>query len=290
MTSHTMKPQTTTPARTAERRVEADIYVVGLGIKTVQHVTREAEHAMRNSNKIFYVDSGFGVQEYLATLCPNVYSMLDRYEEGTDRRGAYHAMATTVLDAALDGGPVCFATYGHPQVYVYPTRLIREAAALLGLTVKVVAGISALDSILIDLDIDPGPQGFQMYEATDMLTRARPLQPDVPCLLWQVSAVETALYSQDRGTAERFMRLQNYLLRFYPPGHQVTMVLSSAYPLIESATETFALSGLAAYLAEHMQAGSLYLPPAGDRHVYDMDLVRDIFDPEHLKSVTAKSV
>lgn len=283
-----MKPQTMTPQRMTGGTGTADIYVVGLGIKTVHHVTREAEHAMRSSNKIFYVDSGFGVEEYLTSLCPETYSMLDRYQEGSDRRGAYHAMAATVLDAALDDGPVCFATYGHPQVYVYPTRLIREAAALLGLTVRVIAGISALDSILIDLDIDPGPQGFQMYEATDVLTRARPLQPDVPCLLWQVSAVETALYSPDRGTAERFTRLQNYLLRFYPANHPVTMVLSSAYPLIESVTETFPLGELAVYLADHLQAGTMYLPPVEDRHVYDMELVRDIFDPSHLKAVTGK--
>ncbi|MFF2658645.1 SAM-dependent methyltransferase [Kitasatospora sp. NPDC058032] len=270
-------------------RRPVDIYITGLGIRNVSQITREAEQAMRLSRKVFTVDAGFGIDEYLKTLSPEVHSMLGHYQEGGDRLRTYRAMAAEVVHAALDASPVCFATYGHPKVYVYPTDLIEKAAPLLGLTVRTLPGISALDTIITDLDLDPGPRGLQMYEATDLLARERPLQPDVPCLLWQVSAVETAMYSTKRGNSERYRRLQDYLLRTYPAGHQVTMVLSSTYALLEPLKETFSLGELADLLARGLQVGTLYIPPAEERPVRNPDILRDAFDAKHLQRITASA-
>lgn len=270
-------------------RRPVDIYVVGLGIRNVQQITREAEQAVRLSKKVFTVDAGFGIDEFLRTLCPDVRSMLDQYEEGGDRLRTYRAMAAEVLDAALTDSPVCFAAYGHPKVYVYPTDLIEKAAPLFGLTVRVLPGISALDTIITDLGLDPGPHGLQMYEATDLLARERPLQPDVPCLLWQVSAVETAMYSTKRGNARRYRRLQDYLLRTYPADHPVTMVLSSTYALLEPLKETFPLGELADLLARGLQVGTLYIPPAEERPILNTDILYDAFNAEYLERITEPS-
>lgn len=271
---------------TIEQRRPTDIYVVGLGIKSVQQVTREAEGAIRLCRKVFLVDSGFGVHEFVQTLCPEVVDLLGLYLEGRNRRYTYRSMAAHVLDAALDDPPVCFATYGHPQMYVYPTHLMRRGAALLDLSVRVIPGISTLDTIIGDVGLDPGPYGLQMYEATDVLTKVRPLQPDVPCLLWQVSAVETALYSTRRGNRNRFLRLQRYLLQTYPANHAVTMVLSSTYPLLEPLKETFPLGELADRLADGLQVGTLYIPAIAVRDVHDAELMRELFDPNHLDAIT----
>ncbi|MFF2951507.1 SAM-dependent methyltransferase [Kitasatospora sp. NPDC057965] len=271
---------------TNESRRPTDIYVVGLGIRNVSQITREAEQAMRMSKKIFTVAGGFGIDEYLTTLSPNVHSMLDKYKEGGNRLHTYRAMAAEVVHAALDDSPVCFATYGHPKIYVYPTDLIEKSAPLLGLAVRTLPGISALDTIITDLGLDPGPHGLQMYEATDLLARERPLQPDVPCLLWQVSAVETAMYSTKRGNSERYRRLQDYLLRTYAAEHQVTMMLSSTYALVEPLKETFSLGELADVLAHGLQVGTLYIPPTEERSVRNPEVIRDAFDAEHLKRIT----
>jgi uncharacterized protein YabN with tetrapyrrole methylase and pyrophosphatase domain len=269
-----------------ELRRAVDIYVVGLGIKAVQHITREAEEAIRSSRRVLFVDGGFGVEEFLQTLCQSTSSLLGHYQEWGDRRRTYRAMAAEVLDAALDDPPVCFAHYGHPGIYVYPTRLVEEGAAQLGLTVSALPGISAFDTIVTDLGIDPGPNGLQMYEATDVLARARPLQPDVPCLLWQVGTLETALYTAKRGNAERFIRLQRYLLQTYPEDHEVTMILSSAYQLLEPWKETYPLKDLAERLANGLQHGTMYIPPVKIRRVRDAALLRDVYNPKHLEKVT----
>jgi uncharacterized protein YabN with tetrapyrrole methylase and pyrophosphatase domain len=264
-----------------------DVFVVGLGIRAVQHLTREVEDAMRRSTAVFFVDDAFGVQEHVESLGTEAVPLLDLYGEGRERRRTYVEMAARVLDRALDAPPVCFASYGHPTVYVRPTTLIRSGAAALGLDVRVLAGVSALDAIMVDLGLDPGPEGLQMYEATDALARRRPLQPDVPCLLWQISAVENGLYSRRRATAERFARLQEYLLETYPPEHEAVMVLSASYQLLPAWKEALPLGELAERLADGLQAGTLYIPPVSLRPISDHDVVRDAYDADRLRRLSA---
>jgi hypothetical protein len=126
-------------------------------------------------------------------------------------------MAAEVVDAAIVGSPVCFASYGHPLVYCYPAILIQRAAKLLNLRVEMFPGISSLDTLLLDLRIDFAADGLQMYEATDLLLRRKPIQNDVPCILWQTNVVADPTYVTDRKSAGHFLRLQNYLLQFYSP-------------------------------------------------------------------------
>ncbi len=160
-----------------------DIYIVGLGIVGVRQITREAEAALRASHTVFVVDAGFGVLEFIASLGPNVVDLLPLYQEDGSRDLVYRKMAAIVVQAAMDHPPVAFATYGHPTMFSYPPSLIRRAAALLDLRTHTMAGVSSLDTLIVDLGFDPGSEGLQMYEATDMLLRERPLQPDVPLLL-----------------------------------------------------------------------------------------------------------
>ncbi len=269
------------------RRGPYDIYIVGLGIESVRHVTREAEAALRCSSHIYYVAAGFGFAEYFDSLgVPATDLHPAAYREGVPRVAAYDIMASTVLQAALENPPVSFAVYGHPMVYVYPSQAIVRAAAFLGLGAKVMPGISALDTILVDLGLDPGIQGLQMYDATELLVRKRPLQPDVPCLLWQVGAVETSLYTEGISRPERFTRLLNHLYEFYPPDHRVMSVYSSTHPLIPSQRETFTLREMPTHCGTLHQALTLYIPPVTLRPVLDTDLREQLESAEHLVAVT----
>lgn len=263
-----------------------EIYIVGLGILSVRHVTRETEAALRSCRAVFVVDAGFGVLDYLAGLGPHVIDMLPYYEERGSRDRVYRKMAAAVVQAALTEPPVAFATYGHPMMFSYPPALIRRAAAHLGLRTHTMAGISALDTLIVDLGVDPGMEGLQIYEATDLLLRERPLQPDVPLLLWQVAAVESGLFSSARGNRKRFERLQRYLLRYYPESHVVTMALSASFPLLDPLLEAFPLGEMADRLANGPQTGTLFVPPVQRRPVKDERLLEAVYDPGHLERVT----
>jgi Rps23 Pro-64 3,4-dihydroxylase Tpa1-like proline 4-hydroxylase len=276
-------------AEETQRPKEAfDLYIVGLGIMGVRQITHEVESVLRRSREVLFVDADFGVEEYLAQLCEKVTDLVPMYQELEPRINAYDRMATAALEAALDHPPVTFAVYGHPLVYVYPSMQILRAAALLGIRVQVLPGISTLDALLIDLGLDPGFSGLQMYEATDLLLRDRPLQPDVPCILWQVGAVETLLHSTAPSIPARFQRLQTHLLNFYPPDHPVTAIYTSTFPLAPSTVASFPLAEFATRFPQLPQGATVYIPPVGLRDVANQDLIADAGSVDHLGQITGR--
>src|SRR5215467_7586980 len=210
-----------------------DIYLLGTGIVGVWHLTREAEACIRASSQVFLVDPGFGVAEHIAGLGPTVHDLIGEYEDRHSRIDTYRTMAARVISAAMEEPPVSLAVYGHPTLFVYPSTLIRKAARLLDLRVHTVAGISSLDTMLIDLDLDPGMNGLQIYDANAVLVEHRKLDPEVPCLLLQVDAVESAFHTVAASRPSRFRRLVEHLLEFYPPDHIVTNIRSASFPIFE---------------------------------------------------------
>jgi uncharacterized protein YabN with tetrapyrrole methylase and pyrophosphatase domain len=245
-----------------------DIAVVGLGIVAVHQVTREAEEIMRRCKQVFLVGSGYGEETYVRGICPRVTDLSPLYEVGKSRLPTYRRMAAEVVAAAVDDPPVCFATYGHPWVYCYPTTLIHRAARILDLRFEAFAGISSLDTLLVDLSYDFSADGLQMYDATDLLLRRRPLQNDVGCVLWQTTTFADPNYRRGPLETGDFMELQNYLLEFYPPGHEVLIVHSRTHPALRSMIETYPLDNLAVGLATGPQ-GTLFIPAIEQRPVAD---------------------
>ena len=260
-----------------------DIYIVGLGISAVRHVTREVEAAIRQSREVFFVAPFFGIEEYLRSLCNQVTDLYYKaYHQDVSRVLAYDVMASAVIEAAFDHPPVTFAVGGHPLVYVFPSQQILAASQFLNLRVKVMPGISALDTILVDLNLDPSVQGLQMYEATDLLLRRRPLQPDVPCLIWQVGTVGTNLFSYSISKPERFANFKSYLLEFYPGSHPVTGIYSSTHPIMPSILKTFPIAELDTQSHLLHQSLTLYIPPVRIRPVADEAMIRRLEDREYL--------
>jgi len=269
-------------------RYAFDISIVGLGITVVQQHTREVESAIKRAKEVLHVGSeGAGTHEYLQTLCPCVTDLnVTAYKPFRRRFDIWDRISSAVLQAALNHPPVVFAVHGHPMVYVYPSQQILRAAEAFGLRTTVTPGISAFDTLCADLRLDPGMQGLQMYEATELLLRRRPLQPDVPCLLWQIGAVESTLHSEATSVPARFTRIKAYLLRFYPATHRVTAVFSSMHPLVPSQLIEFELGNMEAEHAQLHPGFTLYLPPVGVRPIVDEDLLRELDDVTHLRAFT----
>ena len=261
------------PAAAVQSVWPFDIGIVGTGIVGTHQFTREAEEVIRRSNHTFVIASGYGILEYIETLCPRVTDLGYLYEPGMNRHPTYHRMAAEVVSAALVESPVCLATYGHPGVYCYPTTLINRAAPLLGLHVEVFAGVSAFDMLLVDLGTDIAHNGIQMYEATDLLLRRRPIQNDVTCVIWQPTVVGDPTCPAEPYASRQFKPLQDYLLRFYPPDHQVKLVTCKNHPLIRSTVQSLNVGDLAIALEGIPGVGTLYIPALTDRPVEDSELL-----------------
>jgi uncharacterized protein YabN with tetrapyrrole methylase and pyrophosphatase domain len=264
-----------------------DIYIVGTGIIPALHLTRESEAAIRRSKEVLYIDKSFGSEEFLKSLCPNITDLhAASYRESEERLDAYRKMASLVINAALDHPPVTFALYGHPLVYALPPFIVLAMAKLIGLRVKVMPGISSLDTLFVDLKFDPCTYGIQMYEATDLLLRKRPIQPDVPCFIWQIGTVESRLYTESSSKPERFRHIKEYLMQFYPPNTPMVAVYSSSMPLTPSILTEFTLETIEEKADELHQGLTVYIPPVIIREVQDQDLLKAMDDSTYLKEVT----
>jgi hypothetical protein len=262
-----------------------DIYILGTGILNIWHLTREIEACLRESKQVFLVDPGFGVAEYIAGLGPKVHNLLVEYKNGGSRLDTYRTMAARVVAAAMDTPPVSFAVYGHPTFLVYPSTLIRKAAKYLGLHVHTASAVSSFDTMLIDLDLDVGRYGLQMYDANTVLVDRRKLDPEVPCMLLQVDAVESAFHTVGKSRPSRFRRLQDHLLQFYPPNHVLTNVRSASFPIYRPGLVQFELQNMGAEFADKRLGGTVFIPPARKPEA-DLELSREIFDPLHINRIT----
>ena len=263
-----------------------DVWIAGLGVRAVNQVTREVEHALRASREVLYLDAGVATKPYLEGLCPSATSLYEQsYAEGQPRIDAYEHMAIRVIEAALEHPPVTFAIHGHPLVAVHAPFIVLELAKALDLQVEILPGVSALDTLLADLRLDPVVHGMQMYEATDLLLRRLPLQNDVPAIIWQIGPIETGLHSQRVSRPERFTRFIAYLRQFYPARHRVVAIYCSPHPLMPPAVLPFALRNMGEN-AEQIHLGfTLYVPPAVGRSVQDCDLLAKLYSVDHLRSI-----
>jgi uncharacterized protein YabN with tetrapyrrole methylase and pyrophosphatase domain len=264
-----------------------DLYLVGLGIVSVRQVTREAESAMRRSKEILYASDAIGIYDYLHDLCENVTEVyVSTLREGEERLSKYNQIAARVIEAALDHPPVSFSVAGHPLVFVYPTQQILAVADQLGLRVAVLPGVSSFDCMIVDLQLDPGTHGVQMFETTALLLQQRELHPDVPCFLWQIGSAETRLFTRAPSVPDRFVRLQRHLTKYYPPDHLVKVVYSSSHPLATASVLEFTIDEMHLHAAEIHPGATLYIPPATLPEVKDVELAELVDDLEHLRSIT----
>jgi len=267
-----------------------DIYIVGTGICPGLHLTREAEAVLRSSKQVLYVDKSFGISEFLGQYCADLVDLhRDAYVEGENRLDAYRKMASIVIDAALSNPPVTFALYGHPLVYSLPPFLVLAASEVLGLRVRVLPGISSLDTLFVDLKFDPCTQGVQMYEATDLLLRKRPIQADVPCFIWQIGTVESRLFSTKGSAPSRFEKIKEYLLNFYPKSHKMFAVYSSSMPLVPSSITEFTLDAIEDVAAKLHQGVTVYIPPIEVRPAVDQSILEEMDDSLHLIKLTVET-
>ena len=79
--------------------------------------------------------------------------------------------------------------YGHPGVFVSPSRRALSIARKEGYEAKMLPGISSEDYMFADLEFDPAVHGCCAYEATQLLLREVALDTAMSNIIWQVGGV-----------------------------------------------------------------------------------------------------
>ncbi len=236
------------------------LIVVGTGIRTVGQMTMEAVAWIRQADRVLYVVGDPIAAAMIHTLNPRAESLSGLYADGKHRLDTYQEMVERILASVRAGARTCFAAYGHPGVFAFPSHEAIRRARAEGYAAKMLPGISAEDCLFADLGVDPGVTGCQSYEATDLLVNGRTLDTSGSVVLWQIGVVGDAAYRAGGYGRAALPLLVERLLLFYPPDHPVYLyeaaVLAGCEPVILPVT-------VAGLVAAPMTPGfTAYIPPA----------------------------
>ncbi len=115
-----------------------------------------------------------------------LYDRAERFED------VYEQIITKVLELGQRPAGVTYAVPGHPFVAEATCPEIARRAAIMGIPVRVIEGLSFLEPTFTALKIDPFPH-LALVDALDVVSlHTPPFPPDQPALIGQVYSREVA--------------------------------------------------------------------------------------------------
>ncbi len=240
-----------------------DLTIVGLGPGDASLLTVEALDVIAAATEVWLRTARHPTVAALPAG-PRYESFDAIYDAGESFDTVYEEIVTRVL--ALARGPgVVYAVPGHPLFGETTVRELLHRANAAALSVRVVAGVSFVDTVTAAIGVDPLAHGLLLLDALALGERRRVLAPQRPTLIAQV---------YDRWTASR---TKLALLEAYPPEHPVRIVRAAgtgAAAIIETTVARLDHDDAFDHLA------SLYVPP--------LTLTEDLRSFEGVRAVVAK--
>ena len=242
---------------------DPDIYLLGSGIYSFLDITLLTQHILSEKCRTVYCLHDLpSLEKYLEKLTPHAQNLMPvYYRDGRDRSDIYDDIVRHVLATPAGKRPAALLLHGHPLVYSTISKRLIAGCADAGLALEIVPGVSSLDRMFVDLQLDIGEDGVQIYNATGVLAHNTPLNPAAGCFILQIGALTPAATRSATARPEEISRLKNYLLKIYPPTHPVSIVESVVEIGFESRVTEIELQRLEEMDAAFNYNASLYLPP-----------------------------
>jgi uncharacterized protein YabN with tetrapyrrole methylase and pyrophosphatase domain len=247
------------------------LVIIGTGIKAVAQITLETQAWIKAAEKVLYCVADPVTERWIRKLNRSSESLFGFYGDSKPRLETYNEMIQRILRCVREGKRVCVAFYGHPGVFVYPSREAIRLARSEGFPANMMPGISAEDCLFADLGIDPSKSGCQMFEATDWLVRQRPVDTSVPLILWQIACVGDLGYKLAGYDCRNVPVVVEVLQSHYGLEHEVILYEAAQYAVCDPIIRCVPLAQL-------MTAGitgisTLYVPPKKDAP-FDVKMLR----------------
>jgi len=186
------------------------INILGLGPGHWEDLTIEAravlEQAATDQKTVFFRTLIHPIIEPLRHEIPDLHitSFDSFYDEATNWETLSQEIAQEICIQAEQHPPVLYAVPGHPLIGEASVQVILQRARELGLSARIVAGLSFLEPVCAALELDPFSSGMQIIDATELAGLrsdeiAGKVIPTIPLLVAhiyhrrQASAVRLAL-------------------------------------------------------------------------------------------------
>ncbi|MBI3158933.1 MAG: nucleoside triphosphate pyrophosphohydrolase [Chloroflexi bacterium] len=242
------------------------ITLLGLGPGDPKHLTCEAWEALESAGEVWLRTA----QHPAVAGLPDglvVHSFDSYYDEEDDFAVVYERIVAEVLRLGARPQGVVYAVPGHPLVAEATGPEILRRAAKLGLSTRVVEGLSFLEPLWTALGEDPLPH-ICIVDALDlMMAHHPPFPPSHPALIAQLHSREVAA------------EVKLTLMAVYPDEHLVRLVHAAG-------TEGKAVEELPLHAIDQSERigllTSLYLPPLEANTAFEdfQELIAHLRAPE----------
>jgi uncharacterized protein YabN with tetrapyrrole methylase and pyrophosphatase domain len=251
----------------AEKSNTVDVYLLGSGLLSFLDLTLETLQILRGGcKKVCYLHHLPSLEDYLKKIGPEIENLMPLYyKDGRDRKQIYIDIVNHVVACCLESPnnrPVALLMHGHPLVFSTISQMLIAQCKKNNLTLKVLPGISSLDRMFIDLNLDIGDGGIQIFLAGSVISKSAIPSSKVGLILFQIRGPTNnlALRTQppDKNDA---IALKETLLNYYPPEHEVYIVESAIELGFTSNIVRVPISALESAYKHFNYNSSLYAPP-----------------------------
>ena len=225
--------------------MDGGITIVGLGPGDASLLTVEARGMLAAAEEVWLRTRRHPTVAALP-VGPRYESFDAIYDNGESFDAVYAAIIERVLELGSRPEGVVYAVPGHPLFGEATVRGVLEHADAVGVEVRVVVGVSFVDTVARAAGIDPLADGLLLLDALSLGGGKRMLVPERPTMIAQV---------YDRRAASQ---AKLALLEAYPPAHRVTVVAATGTrerTIVQTTVERLDRD------AEFDHLATLYVPP-----------------------------
>jgi precorrin-6B methylase 1 len=233
---------------------QPDLILLGYGVDDALQLTVQTQRVLSQAGKVYAVSLPPGLARFLKGQRVQVEDLTDRFQRGRPFADCYLDIADHLFRRAAVEQPVCFLSPGNPLFLNSLNRFIVMQAKQRGLSVQTYPGVSQVDAIISDIGLDVATFGLQMFDARRLVERAQSINPAVPLIVLQVAGF--SVESVGAGPTD-YAPLGNYLARFYPASHLVTLL--NREPGSPPARATLPLSRLGELVQHVVPSSSLFI-------------------------------
>ncbi len=255
----------TEPTQPGGVSVPAAITIAGVGLRGVGHLTPEAEDAIREARVVFVSAYNTGLADHVRALAPRAEvhdAEQGEYRVGMYRPEMYRRMASRVLDRAREAPGVLMLAPGSAVVVDLVTQLVLEGARDSGLDVRVLPGVSSIESVLAEMRYDASA-GVQVVLAQRLVLERARLDPSRAAIVLQPAYYDTLYFAgAPLPRAGRFDALRAQLAETWSPEAAMALVITpTGLEPADASVLWFRLGDLSRLERAITPAHTLFVPP-----------------------------
>lgn len=243
------------------RKPIVDIYIVGLGMFELHHMTLETLEVLKRARFVYHLSER---HEELCEINPNTQNLGNIYTRRAKRTDIYRQIASFIVNSALKCAPVVFAIDGNPMFFNDISWNIAALAKKRRLRVEALPGISCIDVLPMQLGFEPADVGLQIFEATQLVLYHLAINPYLSTLILQVGYFfvrKTSLPPRRKQGA--FTPLALHLGKFFPEDHPAVFIQSASSHPAQTVVFWSEIGSIDKFRNEITPTMTLYLPRIG---------------------------